>query len=398
MKSIFKYIIVGAICAVVGCTATALYKDISYISMGNDTIEQSFVKKLAMINYNLSEQYIYDYDKQKMYDNALKGYIWGLEEDYTNYYTKDEFESYMTSIEETYVGIGVVVSPNEDGFIEIISAFKGSSAYNAGIKPGDILFKIEGQQYYSEQMDEAIAKIKNGKEGTNVNITILRDNEEIEMDILRSVVSLNSVESEMIDGDIGYICINSFNSRGEASKDDTYTEFCNNLTTLQNNGAKKLIIDLRDNPGGGLEVVVNIADYLLPEGLIMYTEYKDGTKEEYKSDKNEVDMPIVVLINEHSASASEVLTGALKDHNKATVVGKTSYGKGVVQTLYPFWDGSGMSITVAKYYCPNGECIHEKGIEPDVYVELDKKYDNFYAADVPKEDDLQLKKAIELLK
>ena len=206
MKSIIKYIIVGAICAVVGCTATALYKDISYISMENDTIEQSFVKKLAMLNYNLSEQYIYDYDKQKMYDYALKGYVWGLEEDYTNYYTKDEFESYTTSIEETYVGIGVVVSPNEDGFIEIISAFKGSSAYNAGIKPGDVLYKVEGEKFYSEQMDEAITKIKNGKEGTSINITILRDNKEIEMDILRSVVSVNSVESEMIDGDIGYIC------------------------------------------------------------------------------------------------------------------------------------------------------------------------------------------------
>ncbi len=397
MKSGIKCIFVGILSAALGAGAMFVYKDIDYMLLENDAIEEKFVKKLTMINEQLSQRYIYDIDKEKLFENAIKGYVWGLEEDYTNYYTKEDFESFTSSVEETYVGIGVVVAPNENGLIEIISAFEDSSAFNEGIKPGDILYKVNGKEYYADAMEKAIAEIKNGKEGEVLNISVLRDNKEIEFSIKREVVAINSVKSDMCDKDIGYIRISAFNTEGSNSKTDTYSEFCESVENLKAKGANKLIIDLRDNPGGALDVVVNIADYLLGDGLITYIEYKDGTRQEYKSDKNETDMPMVVLINGNSASASEVLTGALKDHKKATVVGTTSFGKGVVQSVIPFTDGSGMTMTTAKYYSPNGVCIHGTGIEPDITVELDEKYNGYYASEIPKEDDLQLKKAIELL-
>ena len=398
MKSGVKCIVVGILSAALGAVAMNIYKDIEYALLENDAVEEKFIKKLTMINEQLSERYIYDIDKENLFDNAIKGYVWGLDEDYTNYYTKEEFESFTSYVEETYVGIGVVIAPDDDGFIEIISAFEDSSAYNAGIKPGDILYKVDGKEYYAEEMDKAIAQIKNGKEGETVNLSVLRKGEEIQISVKRAVVSMDSVKSKMYNNDIGYVRISAFNTEGEGSKTDTYSEFCKNVEKLKTQGAKKLIIDLRDNPGGTLDVVVDIADYLLPEGLITYVEYKDGTKQKYKSDKKAVDMPMVVLINENSASASEVLTGALKDHKKATIVGTTSFGKGVVQSVIPFSDGSGMTMTVARYYSPNGVCIHGTGIEPDIAIELDEKYDGYYAFEVPPEDDLQMKKAIELLK
>ncbi len=398
MKSGIKCIIVAILSAALGAGAMCIYKDIDYVLLENDAVEEKFVKKLTMINEQLSKRYIYDIDKDMLFNNAIKGYVWGLDEDYTNYYTKEEFESFTSSVEETYVGIGVVITPDDDGFIKIISAFEDSSAYNAGIKPGDILYKVDGKEYYAEDMDMAIAQIKNGKEGETVNLSVLRKGEEIDISIKRAVVSMDSVKSKMYDKDIGYVRISAFNMEGDNSKANTYSQFRKNVEELKKQGATKLIIDLRDNPGGTLDVVVDIADYLLPEGLITYVEYKDGSREEYKSDKNAIDMPMVVLINSNSASAAEVLTGALKDHKKATIVGTTSFGKGVVQSVIPFSDGSGMTMTVARYYSPNGVCIHGTGIEPDVVVELDEKYDGYYALEVPMEDDLQIKKAIELLK
>ncbi|MCD8391451.1 MAG: S41 family peptidase, partial [Firmicutes bacterium] len=178
---------------------------------------------------------------------------------------------------------------------------------------------------------------------------------------------------------------------------DTYTEFKEAVSQLQSEGMEKMIIDLRDNPGGDLDIVCSIADMLLPEGTITYMEYKDGTRKDYTSDAECLDIPMAVLINENSASASEVLTGALRDYDAATVIGTTSYGKGIVQSVYPFADGSGMSLTIAKYYSPNGTCIHGVGIEPDITVELSEEYDGYYASYVPREDDTQLAKAVEVL-
>ena len=397
-RSTKRCVVTGIICALVGALFTSLYRDVSYFYMSGDSVGEKFTKKISMINAMLHSRYIYDWDEEAMMEGAIKGYVNGLDERYTSYFTKDEFEEYTMALEDTYVGIGVVISPTEDNYIEVVSAIEGSSAYDAGIKPGDIIYKIDGEEYYGDEMDKAIAHIKGGKEGQNVTITVIRDFEEISMDIERKVVLMKSVSSKMLEGDIGYLRIYSFNTEGEDSDENTYTEFCDNIEELKKSGVKKLVLDLRDNPGGALDVVVDITDYILDEGLITYIEYKDGTKEEYKSDAKSLDMPIVVLVNGNSASASEVLTGALKDHNKATVVGTTTYGKGVVQTVIPFSDGTGMSMTIARYYTPSGACIHDTGIEPDIEVKLDERFDYYYASELSYEDDLQLQKAIEILK
>lgn len=397
MKNGTKCFIVGILCAAAGAAIMGVVKDVSYLLLEGETVTEDFRRKLTLIDNALAENYIYDIDKKSMTESAIKGYVRGLDEVYTNYYTPEEFEQYTEALEDTYVGIGVVISATEENFIEVISAFEDSSAYEAGIKPGDILYKIEDKEYYGDEMDAAVAEIKRGKEGTKVKLTLIRDGKEIEMEVERRVVSMQSVKSEMMEGNIGYLRISSFNTEGESSKENTYTEYKENIEELKNAGAEKLIIDLRDNPGGALDVVVDIADDMLPEGLITYIEYKDGTREEYKSDANALDMPIAVLINGNSASASEVLTGALKDYKKATVIGTTSYGKGVVQSVVPFPDGSGMSMTIAKYYSPNGVCIQDKGIEPDIEVKLDEKYNYYYASELTYEEDLQLQKAVEVL-
>lgn len=398
MKKAIKYIIVGIVCAGLSACLTNLYRDLELFFFADGDEKGILQKKIAMVDTILEEGYIYDIDEKAMADYAVKGYVAGLDEPYTSYFTEEEFKNYTDSLEDSYVGIGVVISPTEDNFIEVVSAVEGSTAYQAGIKPGDIIYKVDGEEYFGDTMDNAITKIKGGKEGEKVTLTLVRDGKEIEMEIERRVVVMNSVSSKMIDDQIGYLKISSFNVEGDESDTSTYTEFCEHIENLKKSNVKKLIIDLRDNPGGALEVVVDVADDLLPEGLITYIEYKDGTKEEHKSDKECMDIPIVVLVNENSASASEVLTGALKDHKKATVVGNTTYGKGVVQTVFPFSDGSGMSVTIAKYYTPSGVCIHGTGIEPDIKVELDEKYKNYYASELTFEEDIQLQKAIEILK
>lgn len=389
-KIIFTAVVTAiATAAVMGAAGYAVIYKTSSID--------KFEKKISMINSYLESSYIYDYDEDALAEAAVTGYVDGLDEPYTHYYTPEEFETYNENLQDSYVGIGVVVGLNESDQIEVVAPFEGSSAYEAGVRPGDILFAVDGEEF-GNRMEDAVAKIKNGAEGTSVNITFLRGGERIDLTIERRRVSSESVTSELLDGNIGYMRISAFNTADEGNDQNTYTEFLENYRSLTEQGAEKLIIDLRDNPGGALDVVCDIADTILPEGLITYIEYKDGTRDEYKSDDDEIDMPMAVLINENSASASEVLTGALKDYGKATVIGKTSYGKGVVQSVIPFRDGSGMSLTIARYYSPDGVCIHGTGIEPDIDVDMPEEYANYYASSVPRDEDTQLQKAIETLK
>ncbi len=387
LTSVITAVSTAAVMGAVGCYAM-IYKS---------SVFDKFEKKVSMINRYLESSYIYDYDENEMVESAVSGYVDGLDEKYTHYYTPKQFKTYNESLQDSYVGIGVVVSLNKNDQIEVISPFEGSSAYESGVKPGDIIVGVDDEEFSGSSMEEAIAKIKGGKEGTTVKIKFMRDGKPIEMTIERRRVSSESVKSEMLSNKTGYIKISAFNTNDEGSDIDTYTEFKENYEKLKEQGAQKLIIDLRDNPGGALDVVCNIADEILPEGLITYMEYKDGHREEFKSDKNEIDLPMAVLINENSASASEVLTGALKDYKKATVIGKTSYGKGVVQSVIPFSDGSGMSITIAKYYSPNGVCIHGTGIKPDIEVDLPEELQGEYASNIEHSKDTQLQKAIEIL-
>lgn len=397
MTSKNKIVAAVAITAASTAILTCAVKDVqSYMGWGIGE-NSKIVSKIGKINNYLDSSYIYDYDKDKMSEMAVTGYVEGLDEPYTHYYSPDEFKRYQEALEESYVGIGAVISVNDNDEMIIISTYEDSGSYEAGILPGDILLAVDGETYSGDKMEEAVARIRKGKEGSTVTLTLKRNNETFDKTVERKRVTTNSVKSEMLDGDIGYIKISAFNTAESGNDVDTYTEFKENVEKLQNDGMKKMIIDLRDNPGGALDVVCNIADMILPEGIITYMEYKDGSRQDYKSDANELDLPIAVLINGNSASASEVLTGALKDYKKATVIGTKSYGKGVVQSVIPFSDGSGMSLTIARYFSPNGVCIHGEGIEPDINIEMPEEFKDKYASQIDHADDVQLKKAEEVL-
>lgn len=393
-KIVLTAVITAAVTAVVTCVITLTAQNISsLLFLGNS--DDAFIKKFEAVDTILGKKYLYDYDKTELRENAVKAYVDGLGEPYTHYYTPSEFSSYMGNIQDGYVGIGIMVGVNDNNQIEVIAPFEDSPAYNAGVLPGDILKAVEGKDYSGDNLSEAVDAIKQGKEGTSVNITFLRGNEEINLSIERGDIASESVKAEKLENNIGYIRITSFNVPSTNGEHSTFSEFSSKLSELTGQGTDRLIIDLRDNPGGSLTEACDIADMLLPEGTITYIENKSGDKKYYDSDAECIDIPIVVLINGNSASASEVLTGALKDYGKATVVGERSYGKGIVQDVYPFFDGSGISITSAKYYTPNGICVHDEGIEPDVTVtaQSDK-----YISELDHSEDVQLKKAIELIK
>lgn len=401
MRQYIKTIITIAVTATVTFSVTAISFRIRDVELGVGYSTSDKLKmKIDAINTYLEENYLYDdVNYYKANSAAIKAYVESLEEPYTHYYTKSEFEDYLSGIEESYVGIGVVISADtENDKIRIISPFYESPAYKAGIKPGDYITGVNGKRYTSSQMDECINAIKGGEAGTSVDIVIERDGKELEFTVERGEITENSVTSEMLDNNIGYISITGFNKSASVAGNSTSSEFEAEIKKLQDSGMKKLIIDLRDNPGGVLDEVCAVADYILPEGVITYTKSRDGERKDYNSDKNELDIPIAVLINENSASASEILAGALKDYDRAEIVGKQSYGKGIVQSVLPFSDGSGMSMTVSEYYTPDGISIHGVGVEPDYEVDLPGEYKDEHVFVLPRDKDTQLQKAIEILK
>lgn len=397
-KIVLTAVITAAVTAFISCAATSFVKDNIMIYFRSDDEDKAFSNKFGMVEMMLDKRYLYDYDKTKAREEALASYVDALGEPYTKYYNPEEFSSYMTNIQDGYVGIGVIVGVNEENRIEVIAPYEGSPAFEAGVQPGDILTAIDGAEYGGDRLNEAVNSIKSGKEGTTVNITILRNGSEtITLDVERRDIASDSVKAQMIDSDIGYIRITGFNMESENGEHSTFSEFKDKFAELESAGMKKLIIDLRDNPGGILNEACSIADMLLPEGTITYTENKEGEKQYYSSDAESKDIPMAVLINGNSASASEVLTGALKDYGKAVVIGEKSYGKGIVQDVYPFYDGSGISLTSSKYYTPNGVCIHEIGIEPDISVTMPEEYKGMFASMIERDKDVQLQKAIEVI-
>ncbi len=346
--------------------------------------------RLSEVNSYVDNYFINDYDKEKMADNALKGYVSALNDPYTEYISKSEYKEFMSELTGNYKGIGVEVYVDTDGYITVLSAFDDSPAAKAGILPGDKIVGVNDTAVNIDNYNEAINMMRGvGEYGKtdDMTLTILRGSEKIKIDITRTEVVNQTVKTKMLDNNIGYIRISQFD-------DDTGADFSRLTDNLIADGAKSLIIDLRDNPGGVLTGVVNVADKLLGKGKIITIKEKSGKETVYNSDKNEVDLPMCVLINGNSASASEVLAGALKDHKKATLVGEKSFGKGIVQTIFDLSDKSALKITTAKYYTPNGTCIHGKGIQPDYKVELNADK-NIMALDAS--EDTQLQKAIEIL-
>ena len=316
-----------------------------------------------------------------------------MDDPYSQYLTVDEYASFTQQTAGVYGGIGVIVTPGDDNYITVVSPIEDTPGERAGLKTGDKILKVNGDEFYADTMDKAV-KVMKGTPNTPVTLTIGRkdkdgNNEIFDVEIIREEIRLVTVKSDVIDDNIGYIKLTSFDEL-------TYEDFKASLTELEAKGITGLIIDLRNNPGGLLNITANIADEFLGEVDIVYTETKSGQREYLKSKKGKTDLPLVLLVNGGSASASEILAGAMQDHKRGELVGTTTFGKGVVQRIKPLSDGSGIKLTISEYFTPNGTNIHGIGIVPDVVVELNEGVEEIGVNNI--ENDNQLQKAIEVLK
>lgn len=358
---------------------------------GGEVGSKAVESKISVIKQIIDKYYLEEVHEIDLVEGMYKGLVDGLGDPYSVYYTKDEFQSLMESTNGVYCGIGVTVSQDANtGIITLVKPFENSPGLKAGILPGDILYKVDGTEVTGMELSSVVAMIK-GEEGTTVNLTIIREGERdnIELTVERQQIEIPTISYEVLKDNIGYIYISEFDTV-------TQPQFISALEDLNNQGIVGLVVDLRDNPGGNLDVVKNILDQILPEGMIVYTEDKYGNKDEYKSDEeHQFTKPLAVLINGNSASASEIFAGAVKDYGIGTLVGTKTFGKGIVQRLIELGDGTAMKLTISKYYTPNGYNIHKIGIEPDVLVELDDTLKS--QAVITHDEDNQLQKAIEII-
>ena len=338
---------------------------------------------------DIAEMYYYEeVDEQKMIDGAAAGALAGIGDPYTYYYTAEEYAALWEDDEGEYAGVGIQITTSYvTGLCTISRVFAGSPAEKAGVLRNDILYKVDDLYVNSETIDEAVS-IMRGTPGTKVTVTFLRNGEEIAFELERAQITVNRVSSMMLADNVGYIYLYEF--AGDCDK-----EFAKAVDKLEGEGAKGLIIDLRDNPGGWVNAAESICDIFLDKGIVCTLRYKDGSEETYNTEDGRKDMALVVLVNENSASSSEILTGCLKDRAGAMVVGKKSYGKGIVQSVIPLANGTGMQVTVAEYVTPNGTKIHKNGIVPDVDIGLEEGDNGMYEFGDLK--DPQLAKALEVI-
>lgn len=343
--------------------------------------------KINNIKKVIEKDYLGEVNEDKLIDGAVKGYVDGLGDEYTKYFTKEEMDEFKEETEGNYTGIGILMSVlKKQNNIVVIATIKGSPAEDAGIKSGDIIKKVDGTEYTADDFDKIASYIK-GKEGTKVNIEIEREKEILTFDIERKKIEMYPVESEVLENDVGYISLPSFT-------ENSAKEFKKNYESLKKKNIKSLIIDIRNNGGGIVDEALEMLDYILEKDKIMMITVNKQNNEEIEKTKKDssVDVPIVLLVNNNTASASEIFAAALKENNRATIVGTKTYGKGVIQELLRLTDGSGIKITTEEYFTPNKNKINKEGILPDVEVELPE---SLSSAD--KKDDTQLQKAIEIL-
>ena len=344
------------------------------------------IKKLLALKEQIGLEYYKDVDNTTLIDGAIKGMFESLGDPYSTYFTSDEFSKYMEMATGVYEGIGVVVTEDEQGVTYVIAPQKGTPAEAAGIKTGDKIIKVDGEDVTTIGSDAVVAKVK-GPADTTVNITIARGEEIIEMQLVRKTIEAKTVESRVI-GDKGYIQISEFT-------DKTADDFETQLGELMAQNITGLVIDLRSNPGGGVQEAVEIADRILGETMVVYTVDKNGNKTEYKSDGTEqLNLPMVALVDGGSASSAEILAGALQDTGAAQLVGTKTFGKGIVQEIISLTDGGGFKVTNSEYFTPNGNNIHEKGLEPNIVIEATDFMKNNFFTD---EEDVQLQKALQVL-
>ena len=354
------------------------------------TVNQNIISLYNRIN----KDFLFDFDEEKAEEGIYKGILESLDDPYSVYYNEKEFKELNEHTSGEFGGIGIQVSPANGDLIEVISPIKDTPGEKAGIQSGDKILEINGEAFFSKDLDKAVGVMR-GEPGTTVNLKIKRgegeSSEIIDLTIERAIISVDSVFPKMLENNMGYILLTGF-------QEHTGRDFIKAYEQLKNEGATSIILDLRNNPGGLLESCMQIADYLMDKGTVINVRYKDGSSDTYETEDGSDKLPLVTLINEGSASASEVLSGALQDHKRSEIVGKTSYGKGIIQNVYPInmnGKAEGMKLTIAEFYTPNNNQIHGVGIKPDYEVEIPEDVKNIGVENL--ENDTQLQKAIELL-
>lgn len=342
--------------------------------MGEEPRSQEMERILKNIeNYSkiIKRDYIFDYKDEDLETGIYKGLFAGLGDPYSEYYTKEEYEALMEDTSGSFAGIGLVVTAGEDNLITVVSPIEGTPAAKAGIRSGDKILAVDGTTYLGSELNEA-TKAMRGTPGTEVTITIRREGTGVlkneDKTLTRAEINVKTVNARLLEDQVGYVQVTQFN-------ETTAEEFDQALRSLMDQGAEHLVLDLRNNPGGLLDMVITMADNVLGEGKIVTTVDKQKKEDVATSDKEHIGIPMVVLVNEGSASASEIMTGALKDNNRALVLGKTTFGKGIVQRIYPLGagKGGGFKLTMAEYLTPKGTHIHEVGIAPDLELDLNEE-------------------------
>lgn len=394
-QKIYKLVMLVVLTAVITFMITSLVmynvvgkNSIKYVTVSGDS--SSLAKTFTYLKNFIEKNYIGDLDEQKMLQEAIKGYVKGLGDEYSEYITSDEMKGFMEDTNGRYVGIGIYIANNtQTNQILVLMPMEGSPAQEAGIQSGDIIVKINGEEYKGDQLTEASNKMK-GEEGSKVKLEILREDKTIEIEVERKYIKVNHIESEMLSNQIGYLQLSTFD-------DGTAEEFKAKYEELQKQGAKSLIIDLRNNGGGIVKEATDIADMMIEKGkTLLITSSKNEEEEITKAQKDRsITIPVVVLVNKNSASASEILAAALKESDNAKIVGEKTYGKGVIQTIYTLSDGSGLKLTTNEYFTPNHNVINKIGITPDIEVSLPEGKTMYT---VEQDEDTQLQKAIEILK
>ena len=389
-KKIYKTIMLIIVVALVTFIFTSIFL---YNKLGTSKyasipgITSDLIKKICAVRQLIDSKYISEVNEEELVEGAIKGYVEGLGDEHTEYFTKEEMDEFKQDVEGNYVGIGIYMAYNEeDNTIVILLPIKNSPAEEAGILSGDIIRKVDEVEYTGEDFEKVATYIK-GKPGTTVKLEIEREGKNLTFVIERRKIDIYPIESKVLENNIGYINITSFD-------DGCGKDFKNAYKELNKNKLEGLIIDLRNNGGGILEEALKISNCILEKNqTIVVTKDKNGKEEIKKSNNNPIiSEPIVVLVNENTASASEILTAALKENKRATIVGETTYGKGVIQELITLSDGSGIKITIEEYYTPNKNKINKIGITPDKEVKLEE-----FKVEMKEKEDPQLKEAIKIL-
>ncbi len=347
-------------------------------------LEEKYAKLEELTQY-VEENYYVPVEEAKLEEGIYKGLFYGIGDPYSTYLNKEEYGELLISTTGEYSGIGVTIVPDAKGYINVVAPMEDGPAAKIGIKSGDKILKVNDKEYTADTIDAAVSAMR-GAKGSKVSITILRDGQVKEFDLHRATIVTKTVKSEILEDNIGYLRITSFEEK-------TANDFSKALRDMEVKGVNGLVIDLRDNPGGLVDISVDIADMLLDAGTVTYTENRKGEKTYYKSKAGKTSLPYVVLVNGGSASSSEILAAAIKDNKGGKIVGSKTFGKGIIQEINELENGDAIKLTVMQYFSPNGDVIHEKGIEPDVSVTLEES--DF--TDGTLTNDKQLKKALELL-